>query len=208
MVPTSFIPFFSISAGAAATLIGLLFVAVSVAPERTVGKKASSSRRAAAESAFTALLNPFLLSLIALIPVAPLAVGTLVVTAATLLNVLRSLAVMVMYWRQEARGKLWVWLRRLLLPVSMLVIYGLEFWWGVSVYHEAVISADEISRLASILITLQGLAIVRCWELLGAQRNSVFALLGALDDPDEADTRNDRDGADTPASPQADAEAG
>lgn len=185
MVPASFIPFFSISAGAAATLIGLLFVAVSVAPERTVGAKASSSRRAVAESAFTALLNPFLVSLIALIPVAPLGIGTVVITAATLLNALRSLALLIAHWRHETKASLIPRLQQLLLPLSMLVIYGLEFWWGVSVFHTAAISADEMSRLASILITLQGLAIVRCWELLGAQRNSIFALLGGLEDPED-----------------------
>jgi hypothetical protein len=185
MVPASFVAFFSISAGAAATLIGLLFVAVSIAPERTVGKKASSSRRTVAESAFTALLNPFLISLIALIPVAPLSIGTLAITGATLLNALRSLALMVVRWRGEPALSLLGRLRRLLLPVSMLVIYGLEFWWAASIYHQAALSADEVSRLASILITLEGLAIVRCWELLGAQRNSVFALLGGLDAPDE-----------------------
>lgn len=184
MVPASYIPFFSISAGAAATLIGLLFVAVSVAPERTVGAKASSSRRSVAESAFTALLNPFLVSLIALIPVAPLSIGTLAITGATLLNALRSLALMVMHWRRE-KARIRDRLRQLVLPMSMLLIYGLEFWWGVSVVHEIVISPDDMSRLASILITLQGLAIVRCWELLGAQRNSIFTLLGGLEDPEE-----------------------
>ncbi|HEX9036974.1 MAG TPA: hypothetical protein VF808_08290 [Ktedonobacterales bacterium] len=185
MVPSSYIAFFSVSAGAAATLIGLLFVAVSVAPERTVGKRASSSRRSVAESAFTALLNPFLISLIALIPVAPLSIGTLAITGATLLNAVRSLALMIIRWRREPPARALERARLLLLPVSMLVIYGLEFWWAASVYHEAAPSQDEMSRLASILITLEGLAIVRCWELLGAQRNSLFSLIGGLEEPDD-----------------------
>lgn len=185
MVPASYIAFFSISAGTAATLIGLLFVAVSVAPERTVGTKASSSRRSVAESAFNALLNPFLVSLIALIPVAPLGIGTLVITGATLFNSLRSLALLVAHWRSEPGVNLWGRLRQVLLPLGMLVIYALEFWWGVSVLHEGAINQDELSRLASILITLEGLAVVRCWELLGAQRNSLFALLGGLEEPED-----------------------
>jgi hypothetical protein len=67
----------------------------------------------------------------------------------------------------------------------MLVIYGLEVWWGISIYNRAALNPDEVSRLASILITLEGLAIVRCWELLGAQRNSLFTLIGGLEDPDD-----------------------
>lgn len=185
MVPASYVAFFSVSAGAAATLIGLLFVAVSVAPERTVGMKASIARRAVAESAFTALLNPFLVSLIALVPVAPLSIGTLAITGVTLLNALRSLALMIAHWRSDLEMKPLARARQLLLPVGMLVIYGLESWWGVSVYHEAALNADEMSRLTTILITLEGLAIGRCWELIGAQRNSLFSLLGGLDNPDD-----------------------
>lgn len=185
MIPASFIPFFSISAGAAATLIGLLFVAVSVAPARTVGKGASMSRRSVAESAFTALLNAFLVSLIALIPTAPLSLGALAVTGATLLGFARTLIQTIARWRGEPSFSLPRLLRRLLLPIGMLVVYGLEFWWGVGTYRIYHLSADTCGELAMILIVLQALAIGRSWELLGAQRNSLFSLIGALDEPDD-----------------------
>ncbi len=187
MIPTSFIPFFSICAGAAATLIGLLFVAVSVAPERTVGKKASMSRRSVAESAFTALLNAFLVSLIALIPTAPLSLGTLAVTGGTLLGFVRTLGQMLVRWRNEPSASPLGVLRRLILPVGMLVLYSLEFWWGVREYRVFHLSGDACGELAMILIVLQALAIGRSWELIGAQRNSLFTLLGALDEPEEKD---------------------
>ncbi|HEU0027881.1 MAG TPA: hypothetical protein VFQ25_12255 [Ktedonobacterales bacterium] len=198
MIPASFIPFFSISAGAAATLIGLLFVAVSVAPERTVGKGASLSRRSVAESAFTALLNAFLVSLIALIPTAPLSLGALAVTGGTLLGFARTLAQTIARWRKEPSFSPSRLLRRLLLPLGMLIVYGLEFWWGVGAYRVYHLSADACGELAMILIVLQALAIGRSWELLGAQSTSLLALIGGLDEPDEgnnADGKRDAAGA-------------
>lgn len=188
MIPVSFIPFFSICAGAAATLIGLLFVAVSVAPERTVGKSASISRRSVAESAFTALLNAFLVSLIALVPTAPLSLGALAVTGGTLVGFVRTFVQAIARRRNAPSLSTLGFLRRLLLPVGMLVIYGLEFWWGVGAYRVFHLSADACGELAMILIVLQALAIGRSWELIGAQRTSLFALIGGLDEPEDKDT--------------------
>lgn len=188
MIPASFVPFFSISAGAAASLIGLLFVAVSVAPARTVGKGAPISRRSVAENAFGALLNTFLISLIALAPSAPLSLGVLAITGGTILSSGRSLILMLGRKRKEPSFTLVSALRQLVLPLSMLVIYILEFKWGVDVYHLARLNDDACGALATILITLEGLAIVRSWELIGAQRNNLFAWIGALDEPDEGDT--------------------
>ncbi len=60
--------FFLALAGAAAALIGLLFVAVSVAPESIVQARAPVERRALATSVYTALLNAFIIALGALMP--------------------------------------------------------------------------------------------------------------------------------------------
>jgi hypothetical protein len=43
MVPADFITFFSVSAGASATLIGLLFIAISFQPARIFGSGARGS---------------------------------------------------------------------------------------------------------------------------------------------------------------------
>ena len=60
--------FFSASVGAAAAFIGLLFVAVTLAPHRVFGTEANPRRRAEATQAFVALGNVFFVSLSALIP--------------------------------------------------------------------------------------------------------------------------------------------
>ncbi len=68
MVPPEFANFFIASASAGAALVGLLFVAVSIAPEQMVTRRAPVERQAVAGSAFTALINAFFISLVALIP--------------------------------------------------------------------------------------------------------------------------------------------
>src|SRR5260370_22343121 len=68
MIPAAFANFFIASAGAGAALVGLLFVAVSIAPEQLVTRRAPMERQAVAGSAFTALMNAFFISLVALIP--------------------------------------------------------------------------------------------------------------------------------------------
>jgi len=68
VVPDSFIGYFTGAATAAGALIGLLFVAVSLRPEAVLGAGASAKARAMAGSSFTALVNSFFVSLLALIP--------------------------------------------------------------------------------------------------------------------------------------------
>ena len=68
MVPPQFVNFFIASASAGAALVGLLFVAVSIAPEHIVQANAAVERQAMAASSFTALLNAFFISFGALLP--------------------------------------------------------------------------------------------------------------------------------------------
>ncbi|MDA8332289.1 MAG: hypothetical protein M0027_14035 [Candidatus Dormibacteraeota bacterium] len=68
MVPSDFHLYFQAIVGAAAGLIGLLFVAVSLRPDSVFGSKASARGEALAGSAFTGLVNAFFVSLVALMP--------------------------------------------------------------------------------------------------------------------------------------------
>jgi hypothetical protein len=72
VVPDSFIAYFTGAATAAAALIGLLFVAVSLRPESVFGAGAQARAQAVAGSAFTALVNSFFVSMVALVPSANL----------------------------------------------------------------------------------------------------------------------------------------
>src|SRR5258708_6825442 len=63
MSPGAFTNFFLASAGAGAALVGLLFVAVSVAPEQPFAPGSAPERRGVATAAFIALANAFFVSL-------------------------------------------------------------------------------------------------------------------------------------------------
>ena len=89
MVPDSFIGYFTGAATAAAALIGLLFVAVSLRPEAVIGKGASAKAQAVAGSAFTALVNSFFVSLIATIPSTNLGYTAVVMALVSLYSTFR-----------------------------------------------------------------------------------------------------------------------
>jgi hypothetical protein len=59
MLPPELSNYFLATAGAGAALIGLLFVAVSIAPEQIATRRAPLERQAVAASTFTALVNAF-----------------------------------------------------------------------------------------------------------------------------------------------------
>ena len=87
MVPDSFIPYFTGAATAAGALVGLLFIAVSLRPEAVMG--AGTQLRAVAGSAFTALVNSFFVSLIALIPGTNLGYTAVLMALVSLYNTYR-----------------------------------------------------------------------------------------------------------------------
>jgi hypothetical protein len=70
MVPDDFRDFFVAAAGASGALVGLLFVAISVKPDRVIGAAAQTIHQVRASTALTAPANPLVLALVALIPTA------------------------------------------------------------------------------------------------------------------------------------------
>jgi hypothetical protein len=171
MVPQSFLAFFAASTGAGAALVGLLFVAVSIAPEQTVAGDAPVAPQAMAASTFTALINAFFVSLVALLPGEVLGSGTIVMSSVALVNSL-SLA-----WNlfKEPQSGLSA-LRRSFLVLAGIAIYGFELYNGVQLQRFPK-DPGPIYAIAPLLIGVYGLGLTRAWQLLGAQR---FGLMGWL----------------------------
>jgi hypothetical protein len=68
VVRSAYAGYFAAACAAAGALIGLLFVAVCLTPDSVFGDDANPGGRALAGSTFTALVNAFFVSLVAIIP--------------------------------------------------------------------------------------------------------------------------------------------
>lgn len=187
MVPSAFETFFATLVGAGAALIGLLFVAISIAPEQTVHPDAPVERQATATSCFFALANPFLISSIALIPfvgVHVVAVTSLAMSAAALLHTItvgRYLLRHLSDWHNA--------LRRAIFLLVSLTLYSGEFYVGTLLLNSPDVSA-HLSLLTGVLVGINFLGLSRAWDLLGAHRYSFLELLKPMDDAEEASAKD------------------
>lgn len=173
MVPPSFTNFFIASASAGAALVGLLFVAVSIAPERIVMANAPVERRAMAASSFTALLNAFFISLGALIP-GSVGVITLIMSASGLFNSL-FLAWNLLKERQSWQNVL----RRIFLIVASFIIYGYELYVAILLLYKPD-NLEGFYALTGLLLSVYGIGLTRAWQLLGARRYGILRWLNPL----------------------------
>jgi len=185
MLPAAYIPFFAASVGASGALIGLLFIAISIAPERTVGKTATPEREAVAGNAFTALSNVFFIGLVALVPEPGLGYALVIVGVSSALATIR-LARRLFAGRGAQRQRLGPLdvARRLALVVASLFIYGTEVWWGMAMLLGAAHHNDPFIATSFLIVGGYGLVLLSMWSLLGARRESVFGWLSVLNDLD------------------------
>jgi hypothetical protein len=164
MVPSSFFAFFAASAGAGAALMGLLFVAVSIAPERTVGSTASLVRQASSFTVFTAMANAFFVSLSALVPKANVGYAAL---ALSLIGIVSTLSLSV---RLSLRGLTWTnALPRFTLVAASFTAYGFELYDSIRLLVDAS-DVSAVDAITTLMLAIYGIGLVRAWELIGAHR--------------------------------------
>jgi hypothetical protein len=192
MVPPQFTNFFLASSGAAAALVGLLFVAISVAPEHIVQAIAPIERQAMAASSFTALLNAFFISLGALIP---LNIGTLTL----IMSVLGIINSSVLAWNLlKKRGRWQNVVRRVYLILVSFIIYGYEFYYAILIIKEPN-NVGYFYVLAGLLLGVYGIGLTRAWQLLGARRYGLGGWLSPLRELDETIPIRTQDDSKTPS---------
>lgn len=170
MIPTSFQAFFVASAGAAAALIGLLFVAVSVRPETVFGQNAQSRNTLMASGSFTALLDAFFISMGALIPGANFGVFVVVVSPVALLN---SVVLGIDVFRQPERIAV---LRSLSLVIIALGLYGYELVNAITLLRTPA-DVAAVYNVAGLLLGVYVYGVARAWQLLGANQRGVLSLI-------------------------------
>jgi len=176
MLPPEFETFFLASSGASAALIGLLFVAVSIAPERVFGDEAEAVRQAQALSAFTALANVFFISMEGLVPSIQIGIVVTVVAIPASLQTLALLG-LIKHWRAQG-----IVSRGLVLFLASALVYGFELTLGIRLWSSPN-NTGVLTGLLELLLGLYAIGLGRAWELLGAPRSgflsTVFRLVRA-----------------------------
>ena len=173
MVVGGFRDLFLAIATCAATLIGLLFVAMSIAQGRYQDhpQEIREFRAAAALLAFT---NAFTVALFGLVPGTNVGIPAGIVG---LIGVLFTAAgvrtIISLHMEKEQRRP------QLVLVVALLLVFGYELVYGIQLMinsrHGGALANISFGLIASLLI-----GIGRAWELVGAWDTGLFASVGRL----------------------------
>jgi hypothetical protein len=182
MVPASFANFFLATAGAGGALIGLLFVAVSLNPERVFSEGAPRERRAVTSGAFTALVNAFFISTAALIPGINLGYVAAIMAVLGLLNSVRVGMDLLRYQLRRRRGPRDLALRiarAAVVTVFSFAIYSFELSNAWDLLHNPGTTGD-LDALCALILAIYGVGLTRAWQLLGGPHSGFLPFLNPL----------------------------
>ncbi len=152
MVPGVYDAYFAAMATAAAALIGLLFVAVSVRDDTIFGSKAMPGGEALAVTAFIGLVSSFVVSLLGLIP--KVNIGEPAVVMAVI-----GIVAMVRLQRRLHVG------RNLIVLAITLLAYAAQFGLGVLLLVDSH-DSDQLINLSIIVSVTLIVSLQRAWSLL------------------------------------------
>jgi TRAP-type C4-dicarboxylate transport system permease large subunit len=162
VVPESIHDFFTASASVAGALIGLLFVAISVASERLAREEAAAQlHRIRAAAALTAFTNALAVSLFALIPGHKIGLAALVTAAAGIIFVMAALLSLIR--RREVR---WDTLRDGLFLLLLVVTFVVQLTQAADVLAQPG-NSGAVNTIAAMVIVCFLIGIARAWELIG-----------------------------------------
>ena len=173
MLPSEFHGLFTATAEIAGTLIGLLFVAISVAHNREQGEELSA-HRVRASAALTAFTNALSVSLFSLVP--GIRVGTAAI-GVSVIGLLFLMASLLSIWRArnaEARR-----LRNTFFLVSLAVTFVIQLVAGICSRANPD-STGPIQTISILVIVCFLIGIARSWELIGGPSVKLSRELGAI----------------------------
>jgi len=173
VVPASFHDFFNGCASVAGALIGLLFVALSVAPEKLTGDDARTEHQARAAAAFSALVNTLVIALTGLLPGTRLGEVGIILSAAGLATT----AGLVIVLYREQRRKMGRGDVRML--IVLLALYLLQLANAIQLDRDPR-DIGGISRQGGLAIFFFLFGIARSWQLVGARNISLASTLTAM----------------------------
>ena len=173
MVPNAYHSFFSASASVAGALIGLLFVAISVAPHKMAGDRASLAFQIGAGSAFAALLNTLIIALAALLPGENLGQAGVILSAIAISSII---GLTILALRTGPKGDHPAGLIRL---AALLLVFALQLLNALKLLTHTH-DAGPVHTEAALFLALFVIAIDRAWKLLDARETRLLPLLAGL----------------------------
>ena len=167
MVPASYHDFFSACATVAGALIGLLFVAISIAPAKLSGPHAANDQQLKAAMAFSALVNTLVVALVTLLPGASLSLTVIILAAGGLSSTVGLIILLLRDTRLRVR------VDQLILPAVLVALYSLQVANGVELGGSPR-NPGDVGNLGGLCIGFFGFAIARAWALVGARDSSLM----------------------------------
>ena len=173
MTPVSFHDFFGGCATVAGALIGLLFVAISVSPDKLTGRSAEADHQVKAGAAFSALVNTLVIALVALLPGASLGTTVVALSAAGLSS---TAGLVIVLWREHKKR---VNLGAIIMLAVLLVLYGLQLANGLEL-NSSPRNLGLISNQGGLVIGFFAFAIARAWALVGARDSHLLSAMAGM----------------------------
>jgi hypothetical protein len=173
VTPVSFHDFFGGCATVAGALIGLLFVAISVSPEKLTGRIAEADHQVKAGAAFSALVNTLVIALVALLPGASLGTTVLILSAAGLSS---TAGLVIVLWREHQKR---VNLGAIIMLAVLLGLYGVQLANGLAL-NSSPRDLGLISNQGGLVIGFFAFAIARAWALVGARDSHLLSAVAGM----------------------------
>jgi hypothetical protein len=187
MVPPDYLVYFTTMATVGATLFGLIFVVISIAPASIATESAPLERQVKALTAYSALLNPVIISLFALVPHQQIGFVVIVLSLFGLLNTFTMVPTLVQHsvqWSARFRNSFFI--------LAGFLLYGSETYAAVRLLQSTT-DSSALNALTDLLIIISIFGVARAWELVGIrqfQMQDWLSSLGATNKKENASNTN------------------